>query len=509
MKKTAMEWAKASGAKKQTLLMKMKQMTKEKKELQAEMERAVMDIDKDATLQVDERYVKIAIRGAIGRLVEKQLKAAIPNRSARRLMERKRTQFHEFVDRSAPTLVREMKATMSVTEWQNLQIFTASIHGLTEADEMSDDQIAQTVADLAKEMTKGDLILDPKALDIQDNPKDFEDIIDPDSDAKVKMEHAFNKASKHEKRIISEGVALAVILGAPTILKMLGNIVDYIGSFITGKATPEERGKRRVIARLAVVTKADGAIPSKEELKGKLGGIGKGISAGISFKDDAEFIDAAYEEVGKEVEIDLLKAKKAAEKKPGQHAHKAPFEVDGSKSIPLEDKDLEHVLHIMHTAEKATQAGKFLGELSHWVHGIFVKGIRAVLTPAIALVLGYQQVEKKSKGFFGKAKDMVKGVWGSIKGLFGAMYKEAYNLTEKYGDAIYTTVMIIATIMMGMSTLESLDKISTPMGNIGELISKHWDVLTEAGTKISKLADLSLTAFQSILQLVLAKYGIL
>jgi ElaB/YqjD/DUF883 family membrane-anchored ribosome-binding protein len=50
MKKTAAEWAKASGSKKDSLLRKLKQMTKEKKELQAEMERVVMDIDKDVTL---------------------------------------------------------------------------------------------------------------------------------------------------------------------------------------------------------------------------------------------------------------------------------------------------------------------------------------------------------------------------------------------------------------------------------------------------------------------------
>ena len=61
MKKTAADWAKASGPKKDQLLRKMKSMTKEKKELQDEMERAVMDIDKDVALQVDERYTRYSL----------------------------------------------------------------------------------------------------------------------------------------------------------------------------------------------------------------------------------------------------------------------------------------------------------------------------------------------------------------------------------------------------------------------------------------------------------------
>ena len=62
---------------------------------------------------------------------------------------------------------------------------------------------------------------------------------------------------------------------------------------------------------------------------------------------------------------------------------------------------------------------------------------------------------------------------------------------------------------MGMTTMEHLAEIKTPMGNLAQLISDNWKVLTEAGTKISKLTDLTVGAFQSILQIVLASKGVL
>jgi hypothetical protein len=54
MKKLANQYATASGAKKQSLLGKLKQMTKKKKQLQGEMESAVRSSDKDVELQIDE-----------------------------------------------------------------------------------------------------------------------------------------------------------------------------------------------------------------------------------------------------------------------------------------------------------------------------------------------------------------------------------------------------------------------------------------------------------------------
>ena len=54
MKKMATEYAKADSNKKQQLVIKLKQMTKKKKQLQSEMESAVNSADKDVELQIDE-----------------------------------------------------------------------------------------------------------------------------------------------------------------------------------------------------------------------------------------------------------------------------------------------------------------------------------------------------------------------------------------------------------------------------------------------------------------------
>ena len=70
MKKLAGEYAKASGPKKQQLVSKLKQMTKKKKQLQAEMESAVNAADKDVELQIDE--MKDLIRKEVTKLIKEE-----------------------------------------------------------------------------------------------------------------------------------------------------------------------------------------------------------------------------------------------------------------------------------------------------------------------------------------------------------------------------------------------------------------------------------------------------
>ena len=70
MKKMASEYAKADGSKKQQMVTKLKQMTKEKKELQSEMESAVNAADKDVELQIDE--MKNLIRSEVTKLMKEQ-----------------------------------------------------------------------------------------------------------------------------------------------------------------------------------------------------------------------------------------------------------------------------------------------------------------------------------------------------------------------------------------------------------------------------------------------------
>lgn len=108
MKSTAAEWAKSSGSKRNTLLAKMKQMTKKKQMIQAEMERAVMDIDKDAELQIDEqRYVNRTIR----RLIEKKIKKFLTENKTRFIMEASAAGLASSVQSSVEKLGQELKAS--------------------------------------------------------------------------------------------------------------------------------------------------------------------------------------------------------------------------------------------------------------------------------------------------------------------------------------------------------------------------------------------------------------
>lgn len=107
MKKISTEWAKASGDKKNTLLRKLKAMTAEKKELQAEMEQAVMALDKDVTLQVDEqRHVNRAIR----RLVERKIKKFLSENKTRLILEANASGLASAVQASVDKLGQELKA---------------------------------------------------------------------------------------------------------------------------------------------------------------------------------------------------------------------------------------------------------------------------------------------------------------------------------------------------------------------------------------------------------------
>lgn len=71
MKKTAGEYAKADGVKKQKLTGELKKMTFDKKMLEKELESAVAELDKNAQLQVDE------VRKLIRNVIEEELKKKI------------------------------------------------------------------------------------------------------------------------------------------------------------------------------------------------------------------------------------------------------------------------------------------------------------------------------------------------------------------------------------------------------------------------------------------------
>jgi len=68
MKKMAKEYAEADGVKKQKLMASLKDLTKDKKQLEKELESSVNELDKDAQLQIDE------IRKLIRNIIIKEIK---------------------------------------------------------------------------------------------------------------------------------------------------------------------------------------------------------------------------------------------------------------------------------------------------------------------------------------------------------------------------------------------------------------------------------------------------
>jgi hypothetical protein len=69
MKDKATEYANADGVKKQKLMATLKDLTKDKKRLEQELESAVNELDKDAQLQIDEmrKLIRNIIREELGK----------------------------------------------------------------------------------------------------------------------------------------------------------------------------------------------------------------------------------------------------------------------------------------------------------------------------------------------------------------------------------------------------------------------------------------------------------
>jgi F0F1-type ATP synthase membrane subunit b/b' len=78
MKKLAPKFAKASGAEKDKILKKLKELTAKKKDLKAEIERSVMDAEKDIDLQIEiKSMIKSVLAKSLNEVVRRPLKSNI------------------------------------------------------------------------------------------------------------------------------------------------------------------------------------------------------------------------------------------------------------------------------------------------------------------------------------------------------------------------------------------------------------------------------------------------
>lgn len=72
MQDVAKKWQAAAGKDKQKLLDQLKKMTREKRDLESQLQRAIADLDKDTELQIDE--VRRLIRNIIREEIQKRKK---------------------------------------------------------------------------------------------------------------------------------------------------------------------------------------------------------------------------------------------------------------------------------------------------------------------------------------------------------------------------------------------------------------------------------------------------
>ena len=112
-------------------------------------------------------------------------------------------------------VIRELKSVVPAREWHSVKKVVSEILGLTEAEAVTDDQIAALMQKAAKEL---------KIPNAPDSPSDIE----VDADAIEQGKEDAIELKNESKQQLKESLVLSAILAAPTILKLLANIVDWV-----------------------------------------------------------------------------------------------------------------------------------------------------------------------------------------------------------------------------------------------------------------------------------------
>ena len=352
------------------------------------------------------------------------------------------------LEQRASKAIKVLKRNFSEEQWNAAKHILSPV-GLTEIEtgNMSDSDAAKAIADLAKELAP-QLKVKDGAIDVKKlEPADIKLDADPasiDSPEDIISDPSIIKKEGAEKLIeralLKEfGVAITLILAAPTIAKFLGKIIEWIASLFRD---PIDNGTNRVIRRMKAVAAKTGELPPQKELYKELGGVWKGITSGaISYEDDAKFIDLAYYKVA-----DALKksAKKAGEAKyiyvrnsEGDTVSKSHF--DPRSKTPI--KADKHLLHVLEDASIDNKVAKFLNNMGHKLHTIYVSVIAGVLFTAITVI--------------------TVGV-----ALFRA--KKLWDFCYKVSDFIYAIGMLVMAIMGGF---HAWHEISAHLGSIAKTIT--------------------------------------
>ena len=328
------------------------------------------------------------------------------------------------LEQRASKAIKVLKRNFSEEQWNAAKHILSPV-GLTEIEtgNMSDEDAAKAIADIAKELApklnvKGGAIdvkkLEPADIKLDADPASIDSPKDIISDPSIIKKEGVEKLI--ERALLKEfGVTITVLLAAPTIAKFLGKIIEWIASLFRD---PIDNGINRVIRRMKAVARKTGELPPQKELYKELGGIWKGIaSATISYEDDAKYIDLAYHKV----------------------AIKAGSEFDPSSETPI--KVDKHLLHIIEDASIDNKVAKFLNNMGHQLHTIYVSVIAGILFTAITIIT------------VGIALFRAKKVW---------------DFCYKVSDFIYAIGMLIMAILGGF---HAWHEITTHLGSIAKTIT--------------------------------------
>ena len=328
------------------------------------------------------------------------------------------------LEQRASKAIKVLKRNFSEEQWNAAKHILSPV-GLTEIEtgNMSDEDAAKAIADIAKELApklnvKGGAIdvkkLEPADIKLDADPASIDSPKDIISDPSIIKKEGVEKLI--ERALLKEfGVTITVLLAAPTIAKFLGKIIEWIAELFRD---PIDNGINRVIRRMKAVARKTGELPPQKELYKELGGIWKGIaSATISYEDDAKYIDLAYHKV----------------------AIKAGSEFDPSSETPI--KVDKHLLHIIEDASIDNKVAKFLNNMGHKLHTIYVSIIAGILFTAITIIT------------VGIALFRAKKVW---------------DFCYKVSDFIYAIGMLIMAILGGF---HAWHEITTHLGSIAKTIT--------------------------------------
>lgn len=296
-------------------------------------------------------------------------------------------------EQKAQLVTRALKKSMTEAQWGSVKhVLSGKKLSEGEFGNMSDQQVADMIAQAAKELeSKADNpAVDPSTIDGSDINLDM--IKDPakadEPQDLIKKEWFNKKKPLVEKVLLKEfAITVTVLLAAPTILKGIASVIDWIAGLISG--TPESRGMARVYRKIYTVAHKKKIIPSQVELDKELGGIWSSLKSGVSYASDKDYTAKVYDEIAAEAS------------KLG-----ATFDAKSTEPQPVSGE----LMHYIEEKSSYSKLGGWLKHKAHQLHELYIIPIQAVLFGVSAL-LAPGQVAFRPKATWEKCHQVAEWIY--------------------------------------------------------------------------------------------------